>query len=311
METIIHVKDLVKQFSFASRKPEQGFFKNFFSPEMKQITAVNNINFEVNKGESLAFIGPNGAGKSTTIKMLTGILHPTSGEINVAGLNPQLNRKKLSHKIGTVFGQRSQLVFNLPVIDSFQLFGRVYGLTNKQIKIKSAKLIELFDLQEIVRQPVRKLSLGQRMRAEIAVSLLHDPEIIFLDEPTIGLDVIAKRNLRKTLKQLNQETKTTIFLTSHDTGDIEALSDRTIIVNHGRIILDKSTEMIRKEYLTEKRIKIEQKNGELLEMKVNMKEKSLSDTIKSIVNDYEIVDLDVENTSLEEVISSIYEYKET
>ena len=284
--------------------------------------AVDDISFEVKKGETIAFIGPNGAGKSTTIKMLTGILYPTSGEIQVAGLNPQKQRKQLAYKIGTVFGQRSQLMFNLPVADSFELFGRMYDLSSKQITKRQDELKELFDLEEFWDQPVRKLSLGQRMRAEIAASLIHNPEIIFLDEPTIGLDVIAKQKLRKTLRYLNEEFQTTIFLTSHDVGDIESLCQRTVVVNYGKIILDMSTEDLKKKYFKEKFIRIHFSkevtdfnlpNVEIVKQndlgvlcKIKTDEHALSALLEKIFSTFPVEDIEVMNPYLESIIGRIY-----
>ncbi|MFA6514780.1 MAG: ATP-binding cassette domain-containing protein [Candidatus Paceibacterota bacterium] len=212
----ITVSKLNKEFSFSVKKVSSGWFKNLFTSEKRTIKAVSDVSFEVKEGERIAFIGPNGAGKSTTIKMLTGILFPSSGEINVLGYNPSKDRKKLAYKIGTVFGQRSQLLPNLPLTDSLEFFGVMYDMTNKEIKNRTAELIELFDLGSFIDQPVRKLSLGQRMRAEVAASLIHRPRIIFLDEPTIGLDIVAKKSLRDLLLKINEEEKVTIFLTSHD-----------------------------------------------------------------------------------------------
>lgn len=323
MENIIEVKNLKKEF-FIKLKKDKGL-KNFFKPEIKIIDAVDNISFNVKRGEALAFIGPNGAGKSTTIKILTGILYPSSGEATVAGFNPQKQRMKLAYKIGSVFGQRSQLIYNLPMLDSFELFGRIYEIPPKEIKIRRNKLIKLFSLKNILYQPVRKLSLGQRMRAEIAISLLHEPEIIFLDEPTIGLDIVAKKNLREMLLKLNKHKKITLFLTSHDVGDIEALCKRTIIINHGKIMLDMNTEDMKKKYLTEKFISLKFKDipenlnikgvsiinwiGDSAKLKVDTKKYSLNSVIKEIANKYELLDLDVHNASLESVISSIYQLK--
>lgn len=239
--TAISVHNLTKSFTFPVRTDGRGFWKNLLSPEMKTVDAVKGVSFSVKKGERTACIGPNGAGKSTTIKMLTGILYPTSGEVTVLGLHPQNDRKQLAYKIGTVFGQRSQLYPNLPLTSSLEFFGVMYDLSDEEIKKRSDELIDLFDLASFKDQPVRKLSLGQRMRAEIACSLIHRPEIIFLDEPTIGLDVVAKAALREILLTLNTEHGTTIFLTSHDVGDIEALCERTIVINHGEIVVDEAT----------------------------------------------------------------------
>jgi ABC-2 type transport system ATP-binding protein len=322
MNPIIKVDNLVKEFAFAIKR-EKGFFSNLVKPEKKTIRAVDGISFEVNRGEILAFIGPNGAGKSTTIKILTSILHQTSGAVSVAGFNPQQERKKLAFKIGTVFGQRSQLMFNLPLRDSFELFGKIYELNSAQIKARTLELIELFDLGEFADQPVRKLSLGQRMRAEIALSLLHSPEIIFLDEPTIGLDVVAKRKLRETLLSLNKELQTTIFLTSHDAGDIEALCKRTIIINHGKIVVDSDTAAITREYFTEKVIRLTLVNpvssfniagvevvsqdGVLTEFKVDTLKYSLHEIMKEITARFEIADITVQDPPLEDIIGYIYE----
>ncbi len=216
-----------------------------FKSKGKKIPAVEGLSFTINQGESVAFIGPNGAGKSTTIKMLTGILHPTSGTINVLGFSPQNDRRKVVSQIGAVFGQRSQLLPNLPAKDTFVLFGTMYGLKKEEIKKRIIELTTELNLSEFIDQPVRTLSLGQRMRVEIACALIHKPSILFLDEPSIGLDIIAKQALRETLLKLKEEQNVTIFLTSHDVGDIDAICDRTIIVNHGTIVVDKPTSELR------------------------------------------------------------------
>ncbi len=220
------------------------------------VTAVDDISFTVPEGQAVAFIGPNGAGKSTTIKMLTGILYPSSGDMSVAGLHPYTNRRELAFRIGTLFGQRSQLVPNLPVADSFELFGAMYELSPATVRRRQKELVNLFDLGEFVDRPVRKLSLGQRMRAEIAVALIHKPEIIFLDEPTIGLDIVAKKSLREVLARINRDEGVTLFLTSHDVGDIEALCTRTMVVNHGRIVVDESTDALKKDYFGQRAVKM-------------------------------------------------------
>ncbi len=219
-------------------------FKEFKNKKAKTL-AVNGLYFTIEQGESVAFIGPNGAGKSTTIKMLTGILHPTSGTINVLGFSPQNNRRKVVSQIGTVFGQRSQLMPNLPAKDTFKLYGAMYGLKKEEIKQRTIELEKELNLSEFIDQPVRTLSLGQRMRVEIACALIHKPKILFLDEPSIGLDILAKQALRETLLKLRDNNNVTIFLTSHDVGDIDAVCERTIIVNHGVIVVDKPTSELR------------------------------------------------------------------
>ncbi len=236
---IIEVKNLNKRFTVKQKeKGIKGSIKSIIKPKYKKIKAVNNISFTVEKGEMLAFIGPNGAGKSTTIKMLTGILYPTSGEIMVNGINPAKQRKKLAYKIGTVFGQKEQLWTHLTPYDNFKFFGAIYDIPNDEIEDRIEELSNTFELQEFINTPVRNLSLGQRIRCEMVAALIHKPEILFLDEPTIGLDPVVKKNIRNLIKKMNKELGTTIFLTSHDVGDIEKLCKRVIIVNKGKIIMD-------------------------------------------------------------------------
>src|SRR5690554_5312913 len=255
--TAIRVHDLRKDFQIKLK--EQGLYgslKSLVRPKYDEVQAVKGINFEVDAGELLAFIGPNGAGKSTTIKMLTGILFPTSGTAEVLGLVPWKDRRELAFSIGSVFGQKSQLWYHLPALDSFHLLRGIYELALDGFQKRLDQVIELFELKEFIQTPVRKLSLGQRMRCEIAASILHKPKVIFLDEPTIGLDVVAKLKIRELIKRLNEEEKTTIFLTSHDAGDIEQLCKRVIVINHGEIILDTSTSYLRHNYLTTKIVNV-------------------------------------------------------
>lgn len=217
-----------------------------FKHKGNTVVAVDGVSFTIKQGETVAFIGPNGAGKSTTIKMLTGILHPTSGEVSILGLSPVKDRKKVVQQIGAVFGQRSNLLPNLPMKDTLSLFGVMYGLSKEEIKNRIEYLEDTLDMKSFRDQAIRTLSLGQRMRVEIACALIHNPKILFLDEPSIGLDIIAKQNLREVLLQLRDEHNMTIFLTSHDVGDIEAICDRTIVVNHGKIVVDEPTNELHK-----------------------------------------------------------------
>ncbi len=318
----VEAKSLVKKFKFNIKDNKKSGLANFLNPTKKEVNAVNNITFEINEGESVAFIGPNGAGKSTTIKMLSGILYPTSGTIKIFGLNPNKEMNKLSYKIGTVFGQRSNLLPNLPLTDSMELFGLMYDLSNKAIKERIKELTELFDLQGFVDKPVRKLSLGERMRAEVACALIHNPKIIFLDEPTIGLDVVAKNNLRSLLKKINGEGAT-IFLTSHDMDDILSVCDRTIIIDKGTILLDLPTNSIVKKYSTIKTIEIKNdvefkeyielpnKIKYVLKSKNIIKVKTDNSNVKEAINIltemYEYDDITITDDSLEEVIRCIYE----
>ncbi|MBA4078535.1 MAG: ABC transporter [Cyanobacteria bacterium PR.023] len=226
---------------------KQGLFRR----NAKSVVAVEGISLTVPAGQSVAFIGPNGAGKSTTIKMLTGILKPSSGTASVLGLDPWKQRSKLVSQIGAVFGQRSQLWLHLPPSDSFDLLAEIYGIPKNDYRKRKALLVERFDLGRFLSTPVRKLSLGERMRAEIAASLLHRPQLLLLDEPTIGVDVIARQNLRDLVCEWNREEGVTVFLTSHDTGDIESVADRVIVINHGRVVLDDSLSSVSENTLIE------------------------------------------------------------
>ena len=247
--SIIEVKGLNKKFKVKEKeKGIKGSLKSIIKPKYKTINAVNDINFNVEQGEMLAFIGPNGAGKSTTIKMLTGILYPTSGEITVLGLNPSKKRKQLAYKIGTVFGQKEQLWTHLTPYDNFKFFGAIYDIPDNEIEERIEELKKTFELDGFINTPVRNLSLGQRIRCEIVAALIHKPQILFLDEPTIGLDPVVKENIRKLIKKMNKEFNTTIFLTSHDIGDIEKLCKRVVIINHGKIIMDDSMKNIKSNY---------------------------------------------------------------
>ena len=319
------VNNLSKKFTFPVKDPSRGWLKNLFSPENKEISAVDNISFSIKRGERVAFIGPNGAGKSTTIKMLTGILFPTSGNVSILGLDPTKDRKKLAYQIGTVFGQRSQLLPNLPLTDSLEFFGVMYDLTDEQIKNRIKELVDLFDLSSFINQPVRKLSLGQRMKAEIAASLMHKPKIILLDEPTIGLDVVAKKVLRELLLKINKTEGTTIFLTSHDVGDVEYLCDRTIVINHGVIIKDLPTEDLAKTFVFEKYIDLTPtsvfsnfpelpeninyllKDHNKITVIVDINKIDIKLALKKLLDIFELEDIDVYDADLETVIRHIYE----
>ena len=299
----------------------KGSIKAIFKPKYKDKKAVNKVSFTVEKGEILAFIGPNGAGKSTTIKMLTGILFPTSGEVSVMGINPQKQRKELSYKIGTVFGQKEQLWIHLTPYDNFKFFGAIYDIPEQVVEKRIEEYKSIFELDEFINTPVRGLSLGQRMICEIVASLIHEPEILFLDEPTIGLDPVVKEKIRVFIKRLNKEKKTTIFLTSHDVGDIEKLCKRVIIVNDGTIVLDDSMENLKYHYLNKKiveakmntKIKLDDVEGITilkdkdynLKLEVDLTKKTISDAIKLLDPD-KIIDINISNTPLETIISSIY-----
>ena len=253
----VHVSHLQKSFDLKQKAPGlRASMRSLFKSTSVHVTAVADVSFSLQTGEMLAFIGPNGAGKSTTIKMLTGILFPSGGEATVMGYTPWRDRRKLAFHIGSVFGQKPQLWYHLPPEDTFRLFAHIYELDQDFYRRRREFLVESFQLQDLLQVPVRKLSLGQRMKCEIAASLLHGPKVIFLDEPTIGLDVIAKQQIRDAIHSLNEEEKTTIFLTSHDAGDIENLCKRVIVVNHGQIIFDDRTSALKRQYLRRKVIDV-------------------------------------------------------
>ncbi len=244
---MIEVSHLRKTFRVARR--DEGFgnaVKALFHREYEEIHALNDISFSIGEGEMVGYIGPNGAGKSSTIKVLSGVLTPDGGECRVDGRVPWKQRVKHVAQIGVVFGQRSQLWWDVPVVDSFELLRDIYKIPEATYRKNVRDLTELLDLRELLRTPTRQLSLGQRMRCEIAASLLHSPKILFLDEPTIGLDAVSKLAVRDFVKRLNQEHKTTVILTTHDMQDIEALASRVILIGKGKILLDGTLDDIRK-----------------------------------------------------------------
>lgn len=294
---IIEVRNLTK--TFKTKKKAKGFtnkIKQIFSKKEYSVKhAVNGISFSVDEGETLAFIGPNGAGKSTTIKMLTGILYPTSGNINVLGLNPTKDRIKLSYLVGSVFGQKEQLWVHLSAYDNFLFFGSIFDIKKKELEKRIDELATVFEIKEFLHQPVKSLSLGQRMKCEMAASLLHKPKMLFFDEPTIGLDPIAKETLRKLIKKINKELGTTIFFTSHDVGDIEELCKRVIIINDGKIVLDDSMKNLKYGYLHKKIVQVK------LNREVSFKETDGFKIIKNTKTAYEI-EVDMTKTSIDKLL---------
>ncbi len=242
---VIEVKNLRKEFrTVKKQKGLKGAVKGLFKPERKLVTAVDDVSFSIEQGEIVGYIGPNGAGKSTTVKMMSGILRPTSGEILINGISPVKDRKAVVKHLGVVFGQRTQLYWDLRLGESFELLKRIYDVPDDVYNENMAMMDEILDLKSIVDTPVRQLSLGQRMRGDLAAAMLHSPDILFLDEPTIGLDVDAKHAIRKFIRQINETRKTTIILTTHDLGDIQELCKRIIIINKGVVIEDGSLDEI-------------------------------------------------------------------
>lgn len=266
MNEIIKVENVSKIYKVNKRR--EGFVSiiaNLIAPKYEKKVAVNDISFSINEGEAVAFIGSNGAGKSTTIKMLSGILYPSDGKIEVNGYIPYKQRKKYVSEIGVVLGQKSQLVWDLPVLDSFELIRHIYKIPKKDYEKKLAEFIDMLDMKDFVDQPVRQLSLGQKMRAEIVAAMLHSPKIVFLDEPTIGLDLVAKKKIQDFVKKMNKKYKVTIIFTTHDMQDIVSTCERLIIIDKGKKIYDGAVKDVKDLCDEVKSLRIELEDGAKVE----------------------------------------------
>jgi ABC-2 type transport system ATP-binding protein len=321
--SIIQVNSVTKQFQRRKKLPGfGGTVKGLLRPEYEIKTAVDRVSFQISPSEIIGYIGPNGAGKSTTIKMLSGILTPTSGSIEVLGLNPSTQRKAHVRNIGVVFGQRASLWWDVPVADSLRLLRDIYKVPQARYRQNLDRYTALLDMGDFLNVPVRQLSLGQRVRADIAAALMHDPSILFLDEPTIGVDVISKEKLREFIKQVNTESQVTILLTTHDMNEIEKLCRRVIIIDQGQIIYDGSLDAIRNRYSGEKILAVEfeevlpdfELEGAQLRRSQERKkwftfnrgEVSASHLIQTLSARYPLADLTVEDVEIEEVVRAIY-----
>jgi ABC-2 type transport system ATP-binding protein len=323
----IQVSDLTKTFRTKRKAAGLGAsVRSLFKPQYSMVEAVRGLSFEMESGELLGFIGPNGAGKSTTIKILTGILFPGGGEVHVLGYVPWKQRRQLAYHIGTVFGQRPQLWYHLPAIDTFTLFGKIYELDDRETKKRIAYLAEAFEIGDLLETPVRKLSLGQRMRCEVAASLLHKPKLLLLDEPSIGLDVVAKQHIRDTIREMAAKENVGVLLTSHDAGDLEALCKRVIIINHGQIVYQDKVSVLKRSFLTSKLVEVRYAQQVSPDFRVAGTEtlkvskdryaiKLRFDTIQTPVENVmahlsaagTLLDITVSDPPLEEVIAKIYE----
>ena len=289
----------------------------------RELTAVDHISLRIDPGERVAYIGPNGAGKSTTIKMLTGILHPTSGSASVLGLTPWTQRRALTRRIGTLFGQRSQLWFELTPAQSFRMLAAIFDLDDATLARRVGELGDLLEASDLFGQPVRSLSLGQRMRCELAACLLHQPDILFLDEPTIGLDLLGKQRFRELLVRLNEERGTTVFLTSHDVADIEFVARRVIVINHGAVIYDDAVDVMRRtllatklvdvplehpvEFIPTHGVTVSEHTPSMLKLVVDTRARPVRDVVDGMLSAYPIPDLSVVDPPHVQVIGVIYQ----
>lgn len=323
---IIKVENLRKHFKRQKRKKGfRGALESLFSRKYEIIKAVESISFEIEKGEIIGYIGPNGAGKSTTIKMLVGILVPTSGSVLVNGLVPHENRIENARRMGVVFGQRTQLWWDIPVSESFNLIRHMYDIPGSQYRDNLKLFSRVLGIDEFINAPVRQLSLGQKMRADLCMAFLHNPDILYLDEPTIGLDVVVKENVREFIRNINQDRGTTIILATHDMSDIEKLSSRVMVIDHGRIMYDGSLNKLKTEYGSEELLTVEAqssisginelKSFDLIEcetdenrltVKYDRRKTSSSVILKWLMDRNEIKDFLVKETEIEEVIRKMY-----
>ena len=321
--SILSIRSLSKTYRIPKQK--QGFWPSLaslFTREHEVKIALHNVSFDIEEGDLVGYIGPNGAGKSTTVKILSGILVPDHGDVQVLGKTPWKARIETVQQIGVVFGQRTQLLWDLPVIESFQLLRDIYHVSDDRYKSKMAELITTLDLSSFLHTPVRLLSLGQRMRCDLAASLLHSPKLLFLDEPTIGLDAVSKLAVRDFIRHLNQEHKVTILLTTHDMDDIEALCKRVLVLHEGKVRFDGALSALRKNILPERRLVVDlveegvriqdpsisvlHQEGHRVVISFNPTETAVQELIARVTTQYPVADLFVENPSIEEIITKYY-----
>ena len=321
---IIQVNALSKEYKVAKRNSGiKNALKSFVKRDWRIVKAVDDVSFSIKEGEIVGYIGPNGAGKSTTIKMLSGILKPDSGTINIMGMDPTVDRIKYVKEIGVVFGQKSQLWWDIPAEDSFDLLKDIYKIPDDEYEKNKKELIEILHLEEIVKSPVRQLSLGERMKCELVASLLHSPKILFLDEPTIGLDAVSKVIVRDFIKKINKIRKVTIILTTHDMADIESLTDRLIMIGHGRKLYDGSVRDIKKKYSNEKIVEIiyegnikkkpsikdmniVEEGAGIIRIKIDTSKVRVSDIVYEYSSVCEIKDINVIETGIDDIIYKLY-----
>jgi len=321
---VISVRDLRKVYRVSEHKRGLlGAARNLFSAATREVRAVDGVSFEIDEGAFVGYIGPNGAGKSTTIKMLTGILVPSSGEVLVNGLVPHKSRKQNAKSIGLVFGQRTQLWWDLPPIEAFSLLGRMYGLSKAEREQGVGELSEILGLADFIDTPVRKLSLGQKMRCELAAALLHKPRVLFLDEPSIGLDVVAKADVQALLKRINEERRTTILLTSHDLDDIQTLCERVIVIDHGKVMHDGDLASLRNRFGDKRRLTVDlgaavdaldlptgastrELRGSRAVIDLDASQITVPKLMQHLFERYDVHDVSVEEADIEDVVRALY-----
>ena len=324
---IISVKNLSRTFKKPIRDEGlKGMIKALFSRKYEEVKAVDDISFEIEQGEIVGYIGANGAGKSTTIKMMCGILHPTSGTVTVNGMGFEKDRQKINKEMGIVFGQKTQLWWDIPLIETFKILKSIYEVPDDEYNERFEYLCELLDMKPFLTQTVRSLSLGQRMRADFAAALIHSPKIVYLDEPTIGLDVLVKDNIRSAIKELNKKYNITVILTTHDMKDIEELCNRIIIIDKGKILYDGSLANIKYRFGNTKTIYIPsnivideaeliskfngisiEKKEENTAIKFSLNEMDLDEVLVYLINQYHIKDFKIEDISIEDITKQLYE----
>lgn len=331
---MIDVSHVTKEFVSPKKYPGlKGAIKGLFSNEKVRKVAVDDVSFHINKGEIVGYIGSNGAGKSTTIKMMTGILTPTSGKCEINGVDPVKHRKRNAQNIGVVFGQRTQLWWDLPLSESYTILKEIYNVSDEDYKERMEFLNRVLSINDFISQPVRNLSLGQRMRADLGAALLHNPPVIYLDEPTIGLDIVVKDNIRNAIKEINEKYNTTVVLTTHDIGDIEELCDRIIIIDNGKKIYDGSLDDLMNTYGTHRKVILEVKNVDKTEnipfdsilnvskddyeivldksnntvsVSFDKNQMNVSDVIENVMKETEVKDIKIIETELADIVKKIY-----
>lgn len=318
---IINLQNLQKDYSV---KIKQGFWKDAFFPQYKNVSAVQNISFSVKKGESVALLGPNGAGKTTTMKMLSGLLYPTSGNVDVLGFFPFDRKNEYLKRIGLVMGNRSGLAWDLTPNQNFELNKKIYGISDRDFQIRVQKMTSMLDVDDYLDKQVRKLSLGERMKLELVASLLHNPEILYLDEPTIGLDIISKQRIRTFLREIQKEFQITLLLTSHDMDDVEKVSDRVIVINHGQIVFDDSMSILLHKYQDKKYLtlilteEVSQERvarfGTIVDQKplsytIEISKAKQAQIISEIMDQLPLDDIDIVHVPLEEIIGDMFTNK--